>query len=90
MDEQSKNVAAEKENEMYMGDKEVADTENRKNELESFIYELRGELDDRYAEFANEEEKSKVREKLSQTEVCSVAFQEERARDIEKALLMKG
>ena len=69
MDQASKEAAGEKENEMYMNDKLVADTEDKKNELESFIYELRGKIDDQYAPFASEEEKQKVKDKLEASEV---------------------
>ncbi|KAK4100819.1 heat shock protein 70 [Parathielavia hyrcaniae] len=64
----AKNGFAEKEAAMIMEDKLVADTEEKKNELETYIYELRNKLDDQYAEFASEEEKDKIREKLSSTE----------------------
>ena len=70
LDESTKGLFAEKENSMFMEDKLVADTEEKKNELESFIYELRGKIDDQYAEFASEQEKEKVRAKLEQSEVC--------------------
>ncbi|KAK4126349.1 heat shock protein 70 [Parathielavia appendiculata] len=63
-----KNAFAEKEAAMLMEDKLVADTEEKKNELETYIYELRNKLDDQYAEFASEEEKDKIREKLTSTE----------------------
>ncbi|KAI9707001.1 MAG: adenyl-nucleotide exchange factor sse1 [Bogoriella megaspora] len=68
LDQSVKEQAAEKENSMVMEDKLVADTEDKKNELESFIYEMRGHIDDRYAEFSNDEEKTAVKEKLEQTE----------------------
>ena len=58
----------EQENAMTMEDKLVSDTEDKKNELESFIYELRGKIDDDYAEFASDEEKEKVKAKLEQIE----------------------
>ncbi|KAK1992501.1 hsp70-like protein [Colletotrichum falcatum] len=58
----------EKESAMVMEDKLVADTEEKKNELETFIYDLRNKLDDQYAEFASDEEKTKIKEKLEQTE----------------------
>ena len=61
----------ERENAMFMEDKLVADTEDKKNELESYIYETRDKLDGVYAEFASEEEKEKLREKLTATEVRS-------------------
>ncbi len=69
MDQASKETAAEKENSMFMEDKLVADTEDKKNELETYVYELRAKIDDQYAEFANEEEKTKLKEKLEQSEV---------------------
>ena len=69
LDQNTKDTLAEKENQMIMEDKLVADTEDKKNELESLIYELRGKIEDVYAEFANEDEKAKLREKLEQIEV---------------------
>lgn len=69
MDQASKEGAAEKENSMFMEDKLVADTEDKKNELEAFIYELRGKIDDQYADFANDQEKEKVKAKLETSEV---------------------
>lgn len=72
LDDGAKSGLAELENQMFMEDKLVTDTEDKKNELEAYIYELRGKIDDLYAEFANEEEKEKIREKLEKTEVsCS-------------------
>ena len=65
---------SEQEGSMLMEDKLVADTEDKKNELESFIYELRGKIDEQYADFASDEEKSKVRNKLEQSEVCYANF----------------
>ncbi|KAI4243851.1 MAG: hypothetical protein L6R40_003233 [Gallowayella cf. fulva] len=68
LDQATKDAAAEKEAQMFMEDKLVADTEDKKNELESYIYELRGKIDDQYSEFASEEEKTKLKEKLEQSE----------------------
>ncbi|KAI4133631.1 MAG: hypothetical protein LQ338_000143 [Usnochroma carphineum] len=68
LDQASKDAAAEKENQMFMEDKLVADTEDKKNELESFIYELRGKIDDQYAEFASDQEKADLKAKLEQSE----------------------
>ncbi|KAL8673263.1 MAG: hypothetical protein Q9168_002301 [Polycauliona sp. 1 TL-2023] len=68
LDQATKDAAAEKESQMFMEDKLVADTEDKKNELESYIYELRGKIDDQYAEFASEDEKTKLKEKLEQSE----------------------
>lgn len=69
LDQATKDAAAEKEAQMFMEDKLVADTEDKKNELESYIYELRGKIDGQYSEFASEEEKAKLKEKLEQSEV---------------------
>ncbi|KAF6220561.1 hypothetical protein HO133_002994 [Letharia lupina] len=68
LDQQTKDAAAEKEGAMFMEDKLVADTEDKKNELESYIYELRSKIDDQYSEHASDEEKSKLKEKLEQSE----------------------
>lgn len=70
LDDATKGAAAERENAMFMEDKLVLDTEDKKNELESFIYELRGKIDEQYADFSSDEEKSKIKEKLEQSEVC--------------------
>lgn len=70
LDPATREKLSEKENAMFMEDKLVADTEDKKNELESFIYELRDKIDGVYAEHASEEEKEKLRAKLTSTEVC--------------------
>lgn len=69
LDETTLAALAEAESQMYMEDKLVADTEDKKNELEAYIYELRGAIDDKYSAFASEQEKDKIREKLEKTEV---------------------
>ncbi|KAI4191629.1 MAG: hypothetical protein LQ346_004691 [Caloplaca aetnensis] len=68
LDQASKDTAAEKENQMFMEDKLVADTEDKKNELESYIYELRAKIDEQYAEFASDQEKTDLKAKLEQSE----------------------
>ncbi|KAI9816323.1 MAG: adenyl-nucleotide exchange factor sse1 [Phylliscum demangeonii] len=68
LDQATKEAAAERESTMAVEDKLVADTEDRKNELESFIYELRGKIDDQYALFASEDEKTKLKETLEEVE----------------------
>ncbi|OCT48078.1 Heat shock protein Hsp88 [Cladophialophora carrionii] len=68
LDDATKAQAAEAENAMFMEDKLVTDTEDKKNELEAYIYEIRGKIDDLYADFASDDEKSKIREKLEKTE----------------------
>jgi heat shock 70kDa protein 4 len=69
LDDASKSALAEKESAMVMEDKLVADTEEKKNELEAYIYDLRAKLDEQYAEFSSEEEKASIKAKLEATEV---------------------
>lgn len=68
LDAAAKTTAAEHENAMFMEDKLVTDTEDKKNELEAYIYELRGKVDDLYADFSSQEEKDKIKDKLEKTE----------------------
>jgi heat shock protein 4 len=61
--ESVKQAWAERENAMYMDDKLVAETDEKKNELEASIYELRDKIIDDsgiYAETATPEEKKKL------------------------------
>jgi heat shock protein 4 len=69
LDDASKAAAAEAEAAMIMEDKLVADTEEKKNELETYIYDMRNKIDDQYSEFASEEEKTKLKAKLESSEV---------------------
>jgi heat shock 70kDa protein 4 len=71
LDTPARNALTEKEAAMVMEDKLVADTEEKKNELETYIYDMRNKLDDQYADFASEDEKDKIRSKLTDTEVSS-------------------
>ncbi|TVY82038.1 Heat shock protein hsp88 [Lachnellula suecica] len=68
LEDSAKAAAAEAESAMNMEDKLVADTEDKKNELETYIYEMRNKIDDQYAEFANEDEKTKLKAKLEASE----------------------
>ncbi|KAI0828424.1 heat shock protein Hsp88 [Hypoxylon sp. FL0890] len=68
LDPNVKHALTEKEAAMLMEDKLVADTEEKKNELETYIYDLRNKLDDQYADFASDEEKEQLRAKLTETE----------------------
>ncbi|KAI5851008.1 heat shock protein 70 family [Tricharina praecox] len=68
IDEGVKTIWTERENQMFMEDKLVADTEDRKNALEEYIYEGRAKIDDIYAPFASDEEKSKVKKALDDAE----------------------
>lgn len=74
LDQSMKDAFLEKEGQMIAEDKLVAETEDKKNELESEIYSMRGKIDEPYesngySEFASEEEKQKIREKCEQLEV---------------------
>ncbi|KAI1498643.1 heat shock protein Hsp88 [Biscogniauxia marginata] len=68
LDESTKNSFYEKEAAMVIEDKLVADTEEKKNELETYIYDLRNKLDDQLADFASDEEKDALRSKLTESE----------------------
>ncbi|PPQ80483.1 hypothetical protein CVT25_001749 [Psilocybe cyanescens] len=58
----------EQESQMHAADKLVMDTEDRKNALEEYVYDMRGKLEDRYAPFAKPEEKAKLLAGLSEAE----------------------
>lgn len=74
LDAALRNAYKEKEAEMTMADKLVADTEDRKNALEEYIYDMRGKLDDMYADYASEDEKTKLRAMLDEAEVHRIHF----------------
>ena len=59
----------EKENTMTVEDKLVADTEERRNALEEYIYDMRSKLDTTYEKYSSEEERSVFQEVLSKAEV---------------------
>ena len=62
------NELIESENELVAQDKLVAETEDRKNFLEEYIYSLRSKLEESYSDFATDEEKSNLREMLATAE----------------------
>ncbi|CAH6719333.1 heat shock protein homolog Sse1p [[Candida] jaroonii] len=66
--EEEREKVTEKENAMVMEDKLVADTEDRKNALEEYIYELRGKLEEQYKDFASDDEKSRLGDLLMKAE----------------------
>jgi heat shock protein 4 len=68
MDPTLKQDLLSKESEMMMEDKLVADTEEKKNELETFIYDLRSKLNGQYANLASEAEKERLHQKLQDSE----------------------
>ena len=74
LDQAQKDAFAEKEGQMIAEDKLVADTEDKKNELESEIYSMRNKIEEPYSsngygDFANDDEKAKVRAKCEELEV---------------------
>ena len=75
LDSALKESYKEREADMTVADKLIADTEDRKNALEEYIYDMRGKLDEIYAEYASEEEKAKFRTMLDNAEVTSTPFQ---------------
>ncbi|KAL0957003.1 hypothetical protein HGRIS_003104 [Hohenbuehelia grisea] len=58
----------EQEAQMHAADKLVMDTEDRKNALEEYVYDMRGKLDDRYSAFAQRPEKEKLLAALQEAE----------------------
>ncbi|OAR00005.1 hypothetical protein LLEC1_03670 [Akanthomyces lecanii] len=68
LDDATRAALAEKEAAMVMEDKLVADTDEKKNELEAYIYDLRAKLEEQYADLASDEEKDKMRAKLEASE----------------------
>ncbi|CCE81363.1 Piso0_001262 [Millerozyma farinosa CBS 7064] len=66
--EDLRNSYSEKEQQLINTDKLVAETEDRKNALEEYIYELRGKLEEQYKDFASDEEKSKLSDMLMKAE----------------------
>jgi len=73
LDQSVKDSFMEKEGQMVAEDKLVAETEDKKNELESEIYAMRGKIEESYesngyADFASDDEKAKIREKCEQLE----------------------
>lgn len=68
LSEKKRDELFEKENALVVADKLVADTEDRKNALEEYIYELRGKLEDQYLKFASDSEKDRLSSLLLKTE----------------------
>ena len=68
LDQTVVNEYREKEGEMHSSDKLVMETEERKNALEEYVYDMRGKLDDRYASYVQAEEKEKLLAGLAEAE----------------------
>lgn len=60
--------ATEQELEMAQQDRVIEETFNKRNELESFVYEMRNQITDKLAGFITSEEKSNLETKLMETE----------------------
>ncbi|KAJ2915267.1 hypothetical protein MD484_g5139, partial [Candolleomyces efflorescens] len=58
----------EKELEMHESDKLVFDTEERKNAVEEYVYDMRGKVEDRYAAYVQAGEKQKLLVALQEAE----------------------
>ncbi|BGP10390.1 Heat shock protein hsp88 [Rhodotorula toruloides] len=58
----------EKEGQMHASDKLVIETEDRKNALEEFVYEVRDRLEGGWKKYSSEEDKEKLRQLASQAE----------------------
>ncbi len=58
----------EQEFKMVADDKLVAETEDKKNALEEYIYDLRAKLDEEFKDFASDSEKESLKKKLSDAE----------------------
>ncbi|KAG8956212.1 adenyl-nucleotide exchange factor sse1 [Tulasnella sp. 424] len=56
------------ENQMYEADKLVADTEDRKNALEEYVYDMRSKVEDRLAAYVQPDEKQKLLAALQEAE----------------------
>ncbi|KAJ7864962.1 heat shock protein 70 family [Mycena olivaceomarginata] len=68
MDKATVEALREQENAMHAADKLVMDTEDRKNALEEYVYDMRAKLDERYLPFVQAEEKSKLLVALQEAE----------------------
>ncbi|GJN93471.1 hypothetical protein Rhopal_006528-T1 [Rhodotorula paludigena] len=62
------NEYREKEGQMHATDKLVLETEDRKNALEEFVYEIRDRLEGSWKKFSTDDEKDKLRSLASQAE----------------------
>ncbi|KAJ8581594.1 heat shock protein 70 [Rhizopogon salebrosus TDB-379] len=58
----------EQEANMHAVDKYVMDTEDRKNALEEYVYDMRGKLDDRYTAYVQPAEREKLLKMLQEAE----------------------
>jgi heat shock protein 4 len=62
------NAATEQELKMAHQDRIIEETFNKRNELESFVYEMRNQVSDKLAEFITDAEKTAIEDKLNEVE----------------------
>lgn len=62
------NAATEQELKMAHQDRIIEETFNKRNELESFVYEMRNQVSDKLAEFITDAEKAAIEDKLNEVE----------------------
>ncbi|KAJ3506365.1 hypothetical protein NMY22_g17275 [Coprinellus aureogranulatus] len=58
----------ESEAQMHSSDKLVFETEERKNAVEEYVYDMRGKVEDRYAAYIQPEEKAELLKRLQEAE----------------------
>lgn len=68
LSEEFRNECQEQEGKMHSSDKLVTETEDRKNALEEYVYDMRGKLDGRYAAFVQQSEKDSLLSGLQDAE----------------------
>jgi len=68
MDEKEVQGLIEKELSMAQQDRIIEETSDKRNELESYIYEARGQLDGKYADFVSSADKESFNAKLTELE----------------------
>ncbi|KAJ7705259.1 heat shock protein 70 family [Mycena rosella] len=68
MDKATVEALREQENAMHAADKLVMDTEDRKNALEEYVYDMRAKVDERFAPFVQADEKAKLLVALKEAE----------------------
>ncbi|KAJ9121779.1 hypothetical protein QFC22_002401 [Naganishia vaughanmartiniae] len=80
--EETRNTYQEKEGTMFADDKLVMETEDRKNALEEYVYDIRSKLDGRYAPFVQASEKEAI---LSATQAAEDWLYSEEGEDATKS-----
>jgi len=68
LSEKELNQLAEEEAQMAASDRLAVETADRKNQVEAYVYAIRGKLHDQYSQFSTESEKEKLSNLLDNTE----------------------